>query len=550
MYQRYWLQVVAIGLIASIALYLYGIPYGVDLPHHYRLAQGFFESIKSGDFYPSWISSTNGGYGDPSVRFYPPAFYYILSLFRLITGDWYIASLLTLSLLTTIGGVGMYLWASSLTDQSYAVLAALLYMLSPFHANEMYQAGLYPQYACASVLPFVFAFTERIIANRRWRDAGGLGISYGMLILSHLPLALLGSAAVGVYALVRLAQSFSRRSLCQLVAGALSGLAFSCCYWLPMLLELKWKSPSGSGQDKWFDYKNNFVFHPSPNEMGDYWIPIITAATLLMAVPAVVLIVRRNRQALAPALLALMTFLMATSLSKPVWDSLPALQETQFPWRWLTITSAALSILVAISLPELVQMWRTRLRPLSFALFGITVIALSFTVLQVIRGASFQNHSTFNQLVFSLQGSATNKDFLPVWVSNKPRIMDQPVEASGRDVHVAEWSEKRREFKIDAGALTDVRLRTFYYPYWIATAEGNQLTTRPANDGALLVSVPPTATTVKVDFVEPTSTHIAGALSILGLLAIALFSLMGRTKTDLHPAFSVSRQRSPSTLGH
>ena len=74
--------------------------------------------------------------------------------------------------------------------------------------------------------------------------------------------------------------------------------------------------------------------------------------------------------------------------------------------------------------------------------------------------------------------------------------MDQPVEASGRDVQVAEWSAKRREFKIEAGASTEVRLRTFYYPYWKATAEGKQLTTRAANDGALLVSVPPAATTV------------------------------------------------------
>src|SRR5205807_589228 len=97
----------------------------------------------------------------------------------------------------------------------------------------------------------------------------------------------------------------------------------------------------------------------------NYWIPIITTATSFMAMPAVVLLVRRKRLALAPALVALLTFLMATALSKPIWDALPALQETQFPWRWLTITSASLSILVAISLPELVRMWRTRLRPRS-----------------------------------------------------------------------------------------------------------------------------------------------------------------------------------------
>jgi uncharacterized membrane protein YfhO len=98
----------------------------------------------------------------------------------------------------------------------------------------------------------------------------------------------------------------------------------------------------------------------------------------------------------------------------------------------------------------------------------------------------------------------------------------QPVEAPGRGVHVTEWSIKQREFKIDAGALTEVRLRTFYYPYWKATAEGKQLTTRPADDGALLVTLPPGATTVRVDFVEPKTTYAAGVLSILGLLAITL----------------------------
>ena len=526
-YQRYWLYVIAIGLLGSFALYLFGIPYGLDLPHHFRLAQGFFESIKSGDFYPSWLSSTNGGYGDPSVRFYPPALYYLLSVFRWLTRDWYLATLATLSLLTVTGCAGMYLWASALTGRSYAVLAALLFMLSPFHANEMYQAGMYGQYAGASVLPFVFAFTERIIARGRWRDAGGLGISCGLLILCNLPLALLGSVAVSVYALIRLAQSFSRRSLYQLMAAALSGLAFSCGYWLPMLLELKWKRPSGSGQDKWFDYRSNFIFHPSPNPMGDYWIPIIITATLLMAVPAVVLLVRRKRQALAPALGALLTFFMATSLSKPIWDAFPALQETQFPWRWLTITSAFLSILVAISLPELVQMWRTRLRPLSIALLGIAVIALSFTILQVIRGATFRNQSAFDQMVASLQGSETNKDFLPVWVSDKPVTMNQPVETPGREVHVTEWSMEQKEFQIAPGASTEARLRILYYPYWKATSEGKQLIARPASDGALLVSIPETATSVKVDFVEPATTYVAGVWSVLGLVAIAVLFVIG-----------------------
>ena len=159
---------------------------------------------------------------------------------------------------------------------------------------------------------------------------------------------------------------------------------------------------------------------------------------------------------------------------------------------------------------------------MSLTLIGITAIALSFTILQIIRPAIFRNHAAFDQMVTSLEGSESNEGLLPVWVSGKPRTMAQPVEAPRRDVQVTEWSATQREFKIGAGDLTGVRLKTFYYPYWKATAEGKQLTTSPADDGALLVSVPQTATIVKVDFVEPTSTYIAGAVSILGLLVIAL----------------------------
>src|SRR2546425_9640355 len=80
-YQRYWLYVIAIGLLGSLALYLFGVPYGVDLPHHFRLAQGFFESIKGGDFYPSWLASTNGGCGEPSVIIFLPSEFLLLFLF-------------------------------------------------------------------------------------------------------------------------------------------------------------------------------------------------------------------------------------------------------------------------------------------------------------------------------------------------------------------------------------------------------------------------------------------------------------------------------------
>src|SRR5262245_16299574 len=86
-----WLIVIAIGILVSLPLCLYGLPLALDLNHHYRTALGFYESITNGNYYPSWHPSTNGGYGDLSVRLYPPALYFMLSAFRIITRDWFLA---------------------------------------------------------------------------------------------------------------------------------------------------------------------------------------------------------------------------------------------------------------------------------------------------------------------------------------------------------------------------------------------------------------------------------------------------------------------------
>ena len=515
-----YLLIVAIGVVTCLPLYLYGLPLLLDLNHHYRTALGFFESIVSGNYYPSWHPSTNGGYGDPSVRFYPPAIYFLLCTFRLITHDWFSASLLTVTSLSITGAFGMYLWARSFTSHYYALAAGLLFVLSPFHANELYQSGMYGQYAAASVLPFVFASIDRIIQRQRNSDVALLGLSYGLLILCNVPVAVLGSIALGIYTLIRLVESFELRILHRLVIGTLLGVALSCFYWLPVLREMKWKSPSGIDQGAWFDYRNNFLFAPSPSVMSDFLLPLLALATLTMSVPAVILLFKRNKKAVAPATIALIGFFMSTALSKPIWDRLPILQETQFPWRWMTISSACISLLVALSLSEMYSMWRGRLRALSIAFTGLVLFALTFTIFQLMRGAILSDRASFNQKVEWLKGSNTNQDFLPIWVKGKPREMESEVEATNRVVRVLDWSAERKVFSIEPGQATDVRLKTYYYPYWHASANAIPLVTRPGDDGALMIKVPSEKTTIEVKFTEPSSSYIAGLVSIAALLMI------------------------------
>src|SRR3954447_5419657 len=108
----WWLSAaVTFGALAAVPLLLWGVPGGNDLPHHFRVALGFYDSLQTGDLYPSWLAATNQGAGDPSVRFYPPGLYILLSVFRSVFGDWYVATIAVFTALTMIGSLGAYLYA-------------------------------------------------------------------------------------------------------------------------------------------------------------------------------------------------------------------------------------------------------------------------------------------------------------------------------------------------------------------------------------------------------------------------------------------------------
>ena len=68
-------------------------------------------------------------------------------------------------------------------------------------------------------------------------------------------------------------------------------------------------------------------------------------------------------------------------------------------------------------------------------------------------------------------------------------------------------------------------MRTFYYPYWIATANGKQLPTRPDDDGALLISVPSDSVKIDLEFREPTWVSIGAIISLISWILIASLGL-------------------------
>jgi len=536
-WRNHWplLIVIVAGMAVLLPVFMYGVPSGADRLNHYRFALTFDHAIRAGRLYPGWLADSNAGYGDPSVRFYPPALYYLMTAARALLGDWYRASIAVFTFISVMGACGAYFWACAYVPRRFAVWAGVFYAIAPFRLNEMLEWFLLAEYAGGVALVFSFGFVERVCRRGRAMDVAGLAISYALLILTHLPLTVMGSLALCVYALVRIEREHVWATLKRLTAGVLLGLAASACYWTTMAVELGWIKAGSVAPQAAYDYRNNFLFSTFSYtaNFSVWWANYVAFATLLTFIPALALLRRREVKGLrAVAFTLLGSFLMATAASKPVWVLIPRLQSVQFPFRWLAISSMAGAVLVAASMP----VWTNEVRRaksggpwriLAMTAAGSVLLSSGFLAIHFATPSFYDDPPKFYAEMQSIPGAEGHKDWWPVWAGDAlPRDTDR-VEVEGRAVAITSWEAERRAFLISAGSATSARVRTFYYPYWTATAGGRSLDIRPDGDGAILIALPAEAVSVVLEFHEPRRAHLAAALSALGWILIAALFLFG-----------------------
>jgi hypothetical protein len=541
------LIVALVAMAVLLPIMIFGIPNGADLPNHLRFALPFYESMQSGYFHPGWLAESNYGLGDPRFIFYPPGLYYLLSATRMLTGEWYSASILAFIVLSVTGGLGAYFWARTIFTPRVAMWTGVLYALAPYRLNELYQASLLSEYAACSILPFVFAFVERVIRRKSIYDVIGLGASYALLILTHLPIAVIGSIALAIYVLLRVEKKAFWSTITRLALGTTLGLAASSFFWTSMLAELSWIKGSGANPNPYYDYRLNFVFSPSALTNRNTWYANLLALAMIgFLLPGIAFLVRsfkrdKSNGAMNAALvLLLVTFLMATPLSKPVWAVVPKLSEVQFPWRWLSITSLMGAMLLAASIPKWKEQFRNRLRPRDLAVGLVFALSLVFIGTQVIQDCEYISRAKFEPMVQDVRGAVSFKDWLPVWARDFNNVEKMPakVDAGTRPVTITAWEPEQRTFRLGAGTANILQVRTYFYPRWTAKADGRPLPTTATSDGLLQISAPAQATDIQLAFEPPARVHLfelVTATSWILILGSLVWGITVRSSQKTNP---------------
>ncbi len=376
------------GLLITLALCLLsawpllaqrGLPNGTDVLYHaYRVGE-MDRSWAHGVFFPRWAEGMYYGYGSPLFHYYASLTYYITSVLIRLTGMGALDALRTLIVLCMLGsGAGMYLFMRQRVTKLAGVIAALVYVYSPYLLyTEPYARGAYPELLAFAVFPFVMWRFGCLLQNGRGRDFVLAALSELVLILSHNLMAVVLTGilvawlvwgiifrirALRLPGMTRHAPTASEQTIRPHILGLMAaglGIGMAAYFWLPVMLESGTVSLQNLTGVAGLDFRNFFIslidllsFPRRPDAgaiNGLLHILVLGVAQWTLALAGVVgvgvLAVRarswRTRRAMPLrdtvffALVGAVIIFLITPASAPIWEGIGIISYLQFPWRFL-----------------------------------------------------------------------------------------------------------------------------------------------------------------------------------------------------------------------
>ena len=524
------LTIAAFAVVALLPMYWFGLPSGNDQSQHYQFAWTVYYSVGNGDVYPSFAPQTNHGFGDYGIRFYPPVTYYVLAALRFVTGNWYLATLVALTLVFFVGALGVYVWARELIDERTALIAAALYSFIPYHLNEIYNNYLLAEFFATAILPWCFVFLDRAVRRPSARNTLALAASCALLVLTHLPLTLIGGTAMAIYAMTLLRRDTALRQIGMLLSAAVFTLAMTAFYWSRWVPEMAWITHNTPRYfSTTWDFRTNFLLVPShwthfgENALNLWFADLMLFVSVLLAVPALVIATRKDeRMRFVPlASVFVIAVLMTTPVTQPLWDQAGFLQKVQFPWRWLSIVSLFSALLGAVGI---VRAFDPPGKKAFMALMvAVSLAAVAFMTVTIFRAPVYVTRGQLDNDISTFGDSEGCDCWWPVWADRAAFAQKEDVVVPGRDVTIEEWRPTERRFSVSPGTVAIATIKTWYYPRWLASVNGQTITLQPDDEGALTLEIPHEASSVTVAFVEPWYVVAAATISVLAWLAF-LFS--------------------------
>jgi hypothetical protein len=549
------LLIFGLATLVMLPIFGHGLPPVSDAIVHYRWASGFIDALGEGSLYPRWLGNPNSGAGSPAMLYYPPLPFYVEAGFYLVTGDVLKAIALGCWLALTLSGITMYVFAGSFLSHRASLLAAVVYLLAPYHLLDLYQRAALSEFWAFAWVPLLLYAIHRVATGGDWRAVALLAVGYGLLLLTHVLTAFATTLVLPIYVVFL---TRDRRRIGKTVAGLALGVGLSAIFVAPLILERDYvrlhrihtekftrsflieNLPAGFRAEALPPGRNPEFFYQNPDY---FFYEANVVIFIFMFVLISILILKRERtdrqNVSQPVLLhaiwivTLISLLMTTRLSEPVWRIIPGLPFLQFPFRWLLLGSTGMALLSAAAF-SLAMALRGRSRTayggVIVLLLALNLIVATFAVVRQQRG-----EQAIPKEVSGLEVPEYRPRLWNYKDSRESNIEAVVVSNGEANVQAIDETGARQTYAVSAGTESLLRFRTLYFPGWVGRVDGHPVEISPSALGNIQLSIEPGEHQLTLSF-EDTWPRIAGKLISALCVLVTLTMLYCTRRRSSAPA--------------
>jgi hypothetical protein len=600
-----------------------GLPNTADGALHVYRTFELDRAWHDGVAYPRIAPDFAYGYGYAIFNYYAPLFYWLGNILHTNNLNFEHAVKAAIIVIFYLYPLGMYLLVRDLTSfhasrlsdleqsRKAALVSGIAYLYAPYHFYEAFIQGDYPQFLALAIVPFcLWAATPLSLSER---GVGGEGqfrffsfiLAYAALVLAHNITALIATPLIGAYmlfilfslSLERNPQVASRKSqfinhftfhASRLTLAIALSVALTAFFWLPALGEQRYVRIERLTQG-FFHFENYFLTAReilSPNVPPDLagvnpYIPFNLGPSLLIIATLgfIAALTRRvGRHAtwtsLAPYIffvgLTLAMAAMTLPISTPLWEHLPLLPLTEFPWRFIGLAAIPLAMLVGLATQEIknwwldVRSWKLPnaeappryLHSLIFSFLSAFIILDNFVYLfprtpfLPYGTPTLRDIAEFEMNTQAL-GTTSAGEYLPLWTQRRmydsplmeslranriPRYLDRAALPAAVSAQMLEQNVIHETHRVTSTASFLLHTRRIYFPGWTATIDGQPAPLDLAAPyGTMRVNVPAGSHTVTFAFGQTRLRQLADGISLIALvsgIAIAVWQWRRRRETQ------------------
>ncbi|MEN3332641.1 MAG: hypothetical protein V7641_2006 [Blastocatellia bacterium] len=551
------LSLIGLVALASSLPFFYAaqgqMPEAGDLVIHWPRMLAFDETLRSGVYVPRWLGGMNGGYGAATTLFYAPLLYYAVSAAHALIGDWPKALEAVIALAALGSGVALYACARTLCSRAASAVAALLYVLSPYHLIDLYHRGALAELLAFVWMPLVMlAFAKTAERFRAPAVACG-ALAYALLILTHPPTAYLFTLAFASFILFYAIQAKGWQPLVNGLAMIALGGAVAAFYALPAVIE---KPLVNQSITDLFYQRMGFI---TELLAGNRFEQLIGAIAITMALSWVAFswlaggpapdsdeAATRRRHFAAWKLVGALSLLLLLPLARPLVGALPGMAAVAFVWRWLAIAMLAMALLGGAAIDALLagvrhsgfmaqaDSRRQKARPVVWAVV-VALLMMGSLIFSIVAAARASNL----RIAFVAPAENFEQDFTP---TGTPSVYELPrgktcefVMASPQnEARLIEWQPERRVIETTSPTGGVLHLYSLMYPGWSATLDGLPVTieTHPQLK-TMLIGIGPGHQRLTLTFNDTRTRRVAGRISLAALGVIAVMLLASRLRHQI-----------------